>query len=1220
MHKLLKRQLEKYFSTGLPQSPELSSFLDSVNEAYVQLDERFNALEHTLEVTSEESFTELNNFRNVIDETAMVIVVNRSGYISYVNKSFCLGTGIKEQDIKKKKLNEFLSPENNKLLETAAAKLVKGQTWKGEISIQNNYGQTIWLHNTVVPLKDQVGKTSRYMSIMIDITSRKIFEDEIIRSEDKYKNVVNSINDILFQLDEKLELIFLNKAWTDITKFNIYESLGLNFTHFIDEKDRKDIEKQLKQLLKSKSEEFKIITKINTASNTTIWAKISGKLVRDQHGIATGISGTIRDVTETINNEDLLKKSYAFQQAILNSAKQAIIATDENGIISTINAGTEELFGCTEHQVVRRKKISDILNLGRSFKSAKSKTSTEELIKKAKEEGYYEYETIIYNCTSQKTDVLLSVSTIKDTLQNITGYLFILNDISIRKKTEYENIKLNKILEETPDFVVYYDLDNHPMYYNKSYKEIRYINDQETLYPIHPAWVDIIINKKAIPYAMLHGAWKGETAILDKNGLEIPVLQLIIIHKDELGNPIFRSSLMRDITQRKEHEKRILQSEKRNRDLINYSQASICTHDMQGNLLTINPAGCEITGYQMEEMIGRPITDFMKDEHRENFDQEYLSVFKKAKTAQGILILRHKEGRTIYMLYKNYKVEEQGSEPYIIGFAQDISDRIKIESELKNAKKIAEESLHTKELFLANMSHEIRTPMNGIVGLTNLLLKTSLNEKQSQYAGSVKQSAENLLVIINEILDFSKIQAGKLEILKQGFDLNNAIYNLTQTFLHEAQKKKIHFSCEVDDSLHPYLIGDQVRLNQVLVNLLGNAFKFTEAGTVQLTVKKLQENPESLRLRFEISDTGIGISSEYLEKIFQSFTQANADTSRRYGGTGLGLSIVKNLLNLMGSDINVTSTMGKGSIFSFEINFEKTDADKIGHSDLIEQSFTNKLTGCRILLAEDNKVNQLFAVELVSEWGAQIDIADNGKIAVDLMKEKSYDLVLMDIQMPEMSGIDATEYIRNNLSAPAREIPIIAMTANAMKGDEEKFLKAGMNAVIFKPFEGHELFNKMEPYLLGKIISGDSSTFQSVHIAGKVINNEFPEFTTISMDVLKAFSRGKASFIEKMVTVLNEAIPVMVDSLKNSIEKYDSEEIRHHSHKLIPNMNMLGNKHLEEQMKWIEDNALNPDTESEIKSRYLKINPILNTLVSELTQLHTFILNNDLSNYLKKTA
>jgi PAS domain S-box-containing protein len=1220
MHKLLKRQLEKYFSSGLPQSPELSSFLNSVSEAYVQLDERFNALEHTLEVTSEESYTEINNFRNVIDETAMVVVINRSGYISYVNRSFCIGTGIQEKDIQNKKLNEILSPENNEQLETAANKLLKGQTWKGEISVRNNYGQTIWLHNTVVPLKDQSGKISRYMSIMIDITSRKIFEDEIIRSEDKYKNVVNSINDILFQVDEKLEIIFLNKAWTDITKYSIYESLGLTFTGFIEDSEKEEIEKQLKQLLKSKSEEFKLNTRLKTLNNKYIWAKISGKLIRNQNGIATGISGTIRDVTETINNEELLKKSYAFQQAILNSAKQAIIATDANGIISTINAGTEELFGCNEHQVVRKKKISDILNLGRSFKAAKTKTSTEELIKKAREEGSFEYETVVYNSSSQKTDVLLSVSTIKDYNQNITGYLFILNDISIRKKTEYENIKLNKILEETPDFVVYYDLDNHPMYYNKSYKEIRFINEQETLYPIHPAWVDIIINKKAIPYAMQHGAWKGETAILDKNGLEIPVLQLIIIHKDEHGNPIFRSSVMRDITQRKEHEKRILQSEKRNRDLINYSQASICTHDMQGNLLTINPAGCEITGYQMEEMIGRPITDFMKEEHRGNFENDYLSVFKKAKTAQGILILRHKEGRTIYMLYKNYKVEEQGSEPYIIGFAQDISDRIKIESELKYAKKIAEESLHTKELFLANMSHEIRTPMNGIVGLTNLLLKTSLNEKQTQYAGSVKQSAENLLVIINEILDFSKIQAGKLEILKQGFDLNNAIYNLSQTFLHEAQKKKIHFSCDVEDSLHPYLLGDQVRLNQVLVNLLGNALKFTEKGSVQLNVTKLQENPESIRLRFEISDTGIGISSEYLEKIFQSFTQANADTSRRYGGTGLGLSIVKNLLNLMGSDIQVSSTIGEGSIFSFDINFEKTEQNKVGQSTMIEQNLTNKLSGCRILLAEDNKVNQLFAVELVNEWGAQIDIADNGKIAVDLMKEKEYDLVLMDIQMPEMSGIDATEFIRNNLSAPAREIPIIAMTANAMKGDEEKFLKAGMNAVIFKPFEGYELYNKMEPYLNNKISNNNNLNIEPIHIALDTVKSDFPEFSTINLDVLKAFSRGKASFIEKMVTVLNEAIPAMIDSLKNSIEKYEPEAIRHHSHKLIPNMNMLGNKYLEEQMKWIEDNALNPELEAEIKSRYLKINPVVNTLVDELTQLHTFILNNDLSNFLKKTA
>lgn len=1222
MHNLLKRQLEKYFKSAIPTGEVWKNFFDSISNAYEQSDQRFNTLEHTLEIESEESVIEINNFRNAIDETAMVLEVNRYGVITFANKSFCDGVGFTENEIKKTNINNFLSYENNLLLKTATRKLLRGQIWKGEIYIKNNYEQKIWFHSTIIPIKNQKGKIVKYMSIMIDITSKKIFEDEIIKSANKYKNVVSSINDVLFQIDGNLELTFLNKAWTDLTKYSIQESLGINFKQYIHDDEKSKIEQLISTVLTSKADEFDVITKVKTKYGDFIWAKISGKLSKNSQGRIRGISGIISDVTEKKINEDLLNKSIAFQHAILNSAKQAIISTDENGIINTINASTIALFGNIENQILGKLKISELITIAHSKTAKKSslEINSESLIAKAKELGSYEQEIIIYNKSENKTDVLLSVSTIRDDLQNNTGYLFILNDITDRKATENENKKLNKILEESPDFVIYYDLKLKPLYNNKSYKNLRFVHNKETAYPIHPEWVDLILNKKAIPYAMKHGSWKGETAIFSKEGIEVPVLQLIIIHKDENGTPAFISSVMRDITQRKENEKELLLSLKRNNDLINYSQISICTHDMLGNLITINPAGCEITGYQMEEMIGKPISDFIKEEYKSNFKTAYLNNFISDKTTQGILILRHKMGKDIYMLYKNYKVEEFGADPYIIGFAQDITDRIKIENELKQAKLVAEESLLAKENFLANMSHEIRTPMNGIVGLTNLLIKSQLNPKQLQYTESVKQSAQNLLVIINDILDFSKIKAGKLELVKRGFDLNSIIYNISQTFLYESLKKDIRFKCNTEDHIHPYLYGDHIRLNQVLENLLSNAVKFTEVGSVVLNVKKLEENKESIRLRFEIEDTGIGISDDKLNKIFQSFTQANSDTSRTHGGTGLGLSIAKDLTNLMGSEIKVKSTIHKGSLFTFDLNFEKIEFEKIGKSISIDQNYTNKLSGYKILLAEDNKVNQLFTVELINEWGAQIDIADNGKIAIDLMNINKYDIILMDIQMPEMSGIEATEYIRNKMPSPASKIPIIAMTANAMKGDEEKYLNVGMNAVVFKPFESHELYNKMKPFLEQKMMEESNVINIAINTTEEHETEALPSFETIHLEVLKMFSRGNISFIEKMISILNEAVPVMIDALNSGIEKGEPDTIRHNSHKLIPNMNMLGNKYLEEQMKQIEINALNPEKEKEIKSIYLNINPLLRTLTTELHQLNEFIKRNKLGNYLKQSA
>jgi CheY-like chemotaxis protein len=396
-------------------------------------------------------------------------------------------------------------------------------------------------------------------------------------------------------------------------------------------------------------------------------------------------------------------------------------------------------------------------------------------------------------------------------------------------------------------------------------------------------------------------------------------------------------------------------------------------------------------------------------------------------------------------------------------------------------------------------------------------------------------------------------------------------------------------------------------LNQILVNLLSNAIKFTDKGIVSLKILSILDQEEVCRIRFEIKDSGIGISKDKIKTIFQSFTQANADTSRKYGGTGLGLSIVKNLLNLLGSNIEVSSNEMEGSTFSFELNLEKCLNFELNNPQKPVENLNNRLNGVRILLAEDNKVNQLFAHELITDWGASLDIADNGKIALEMLQKFNYDLILMDIQMPEMSGLDATIHIREQMTEPIKSIPIIAMTANAMKGDDEKYLNAGVNDVIFKPFEPYELFSKIEPILKSKkIIIPKSKIKGSGQINAEELTLDLTTLQVVNLSTLKAFSRGKQEFIVKMIGILSEAIPGMINLLERAIQQEDLSMIRHHSHKLIPNMNMLGNIELETNMKWIEDNALEVGMIKEISDCFKRIEPLLKILISEVIMLNEY--------------
>lgn len=494
---------------------------------------------------------------------------------------------------------------------------------------------------------------------------------------------------------------------------------------------------------------------------------------------------------------------------------------------------------------------------------------------------------------------------------------------------------------------------------------------------------------------------------------------------------------------------------------FDFSPTCICIAELDsGIILDANQAFLDLFGYQRQEAVGRSLTSLgiVLSESRARIINE---LKKRGSLKNREQIMFTKLGKPINMLFSNIIIELYGKK-CSLSLLNDISEKKELETQLIVAKEQAEKAAKIKEEFLANMSHEIRTPMNGVIGMAYLLSQTRLSDEQKEYARGIRDSAGMLLTIINDILDISKINAAKMVFEETPFNVRDIIRNLSLAMDVKAREKNIKYYSNVEKSIPQKIVGDPVRLSQILWNLTGNAVKFTEHGEVNLTVYLRGEEGGNITLEFVVKDTGIGINSSKLISIFEPFTQASVDTSRKYGGTGLGLGIAKKLVEMQNGTIFAESKPGIGSTFSVRISFKKYDDSFATDIESVNGlSKLKNLNGVKILVAEDNKINQRVVTKTLERWGATVSLAENGKIAVEMLSVKPYDLVLMDIQMPEMDGLEATKYIRSSLLPPASNLPIIAITASALRLDYEKCVALGMNEYVPKPFKPDELYDKI---------------------------------------------------------------------------------------------------------------------------------------------------------------
>jgi signal transduction histidine kinase/CheY-like chemotaxis protein/HPt (histidine-containing phosphotransfer) domain-containing protein len=506
---------------------------------------------------------------------------------------------------------------------------------------------------------------------------------------------------------------------------------------------------------------------------------------------------------------------------------------------------------------------------------------------------------------------------------------------------------------------------------------------------------------------------------------------------------------------------------------------------------------------------------------------------------------------------------------------QAIEDRKSVERDLVNARSVAEASLEARKLFLANISHEIRTPMNAILGIAALLKESDLSQTQSDYVKAIQTSANGLMVIINDVLDVSKIESGKFTLEKIPFNLKDLIQPIIRGMGTRASEKGIDLDLHLDPAAGPALIGDPTRIGQVLANLVSNAIKFTATGSVELRVEMQFEVNNLQQVLFEVEDTGIGIESEKLDTIFEQFEQADISITRKYGGTGLGLSISKSLVELMGGKLQVRSKPGVGSTFSFSLTLLKTELQEAVQSVSVFASYD--LKGITVLLVEDNELNRFLAITLLQKWNAVVEVATNGEEALDIISGSLPDIVLMDLQMPVMDGFATTDKIRTtyNLS-----LPIIALTANALESERIKCMEAGMNDCVSKPYQAKELF--------------DAIARQLPHIL-----NEKQEYSSYSLDKLHVMYEGNKKNIKKTIAVFLKQIENDMKELSTAVSAREYKAVQSILHKMHSSIELFEMREVKKIMALLREDAIerNPDA---LNKRLEKLFPAIHEVSEAL--------------------
>jgi PAS domain S-box-containing protein len=609
-------------------------------------------------------------------------------------------------------------------------------------------------------------------------------------------------------------------------------------------------------------------------------------------------------------------------------------------------------------------------------------------------------------------------------------------------------------------------------------------------------------------------------------------------------------------------------------------------------IVWINDGFTKLTGFSADDAIGKTPVELCAGELTSKDDlRQMIALFNAGEDFEFDLVFYRKDRSQFWGRVKGQSVSAvTQNEIQYFAILEDITRHKLLEQQLIEAKRDAERSTQAKELFLANMSHEIRTPMNAIFGMSRQLQKTTLDSNQQSFLNIIGCATEHLLVIINDILDLSKLEAGKTSLEEIGFNMQNLLLDASSVLRPKAEEQQLTLDTYSDPDIPAVLIGDPHRINQVVINLLSNAVKFTKKGKVTIACRLLATDGNRQDLEITVTDTGKGMEESFLNNLFNKFSQEDESIARSYGGTGLGLSIVKQLVELMGGTINIASKKSVGTTVTLRLSFQTgKESDLPVREDVVMDP--GALRGKKILLVEDNNMNRLVAQTILRDYGLSITEANDGSIAVNAVRSDQFDLILMDMQMPIMDGIEATKRIRKDTN-----VPIIALTANAVMGERDKCLAAGMDDYLSKPFEEEDLVR-----MLGKWLGVQTNTVSATHVV--------PETNEYGIGELKKIARGNETIIVGLLQAFIAETRLAVSDINQAFEAGDMKRMKATAHRIKPSLTTLFlSKEIEivkriESGNWKAKNR--PDLKSLVDGFSMGIEKVIHCIVADFPQTQT---------------
>jgi two-component system sensor histidine kinase/response regulator len=1022
-----------------------------------------------------------------------IVITDTRGCIQYVNPAFTRMTGYSSHEATGQNPRILKSGQNPpQLYKELWATIRRGGTWHGELVNRRKDGSLYTEEMNIAPVRAANGETVSFIAIKEDVTRRRAAEE----AQRFLASIVQTSEDGIIGYTRAGLIRTFNRGAEIISGYAAEEVIGKPVAVLLAPSELHHLPALMATVLEGKTvSQYKTIALRKDGGMVSV--SVTANPILNAAGDVTAVSTIVRDISE----RKLTEQSRALLASIVESSEDAIVRAGLDGVIVGWNRGAERLYGYAAEEVLGRKG-------GMLLPPDRGSEQNDMLASARMGRGVRQFETIRRRKDGSEVEVSLTVSPVRRDSGEVAGVSLIARDISDRRKAQRElrasEERFRNAFESAPFGMCLSGTDGRFLQVNSAFGEMLGYPEDELLrigwgQLTHP---DDLGPSLQMAKRLLSGASRIqelEKRYLHRSGNVVWALTRVSLARHANGAPLYFVTHLHDIGERMRAAAAIRQSEEQYRSLIANIPDVVWTVGPDRKYSFISPNIQKLLGYPAAEFYDRGITLWAEAIHPDDIARvraAFDALMINGKPYDMEYRMRRKTGEWIWVHGRALKTYRKAGMQYVDGLSSDITVRKNAEEAMQRAKDTAEAANRIKSEFLANMSHEIRTPMNGVIGMTELLLDTPLTTEQREYLGNVKSCADSLLAIINDILDFSKIEARKLVIEPVEFDIRKSVGMALKALGVRCGEKNLELICNFDASVPDVVLGDPGRLRQVLINLAGNAIKFTEAGEVEVRVRReATDDEEDVRLHFAVRDTGIGIAHDRQEAIFDAFVQADPSASRRFGGTGLGLAISSQLVTMLGGRIWVESEAGKGSTFHFTVRMRRVD----GHSGRAPHAEIATLAGLRVLVVDDNATNGRLLKQVLNGWGMSAELSGNGHTALAALLHataigKPYALAIIDGQMPGMDGFAMADRIKG--SADLEKTDIIMLTSAARVGAEGRCRGTGAAACLSKPAGESELLDTVLQVLRGAALE----TGRSQRIGAELLHHRQPNLRILVVE------------------------------------------------------------------------------------------------------------------------